>query len=355
MTQMAQESISANSHLLPEKYPQKELFICDVADAVLKDIMPQMEHPFYSLSKKPDIAIKRYENNGSWLEITPSVKGHATIYDKDILVYCISQIIAKMKRGEQVSRRVKINTYEFLVFTNRGTGGKDYKALCESLDRLAGTRIVTNIQSGDEEQRDSFGLIETSSIRRKHGLDGRMLWCEIQLSDWVFNAIRNKEVLTLHPDYFRLSKPLEKRIYEIARKHCGQQYSWAIGLGQLHKKTGSKSPMKVFKQLIKNLVRNNHLPDYSLCLESEKVTFINKNHEKMDKWYNPKSDTQTQYPKINERTYELARKVALGYDVYYLEQEWFDFWYRSGRKRLKNPDGAFMAFCKKVYEKNPNP
>lgn len=355
MAQMTQRSISSNSHLLPEKYPQKELFICDVADAVLKDIMPQMEHPFYSLSKKPDIAIKRYENNGSWLEITPSVKGHATIYDKDILVYCISQIIAKMKRGEQVSRRVKINSYEFLIFTNRGTGGKDYKALCESLDRLAGTRIITNIQSGDEEQRDSFGLIETSSIRRKHGLDGRMLWCEIQLSDWVFNAIRNKEVLTLHPDYFRLSKPLEKRIYEIARKHCGQQYSWVIGLEQLHKKTGSKSPMKVFKQLVKNLVQNNHLPDYSLSLESEKVTFLNKNHEKMDQWYNPESDTQTQYPKLNERTYELARKVAPGYDVYYLEQEWFDFWYRRGRKRLNNPDAAFMAFCKKVFEKNPNP
>ena len=31
-----------------------DLFICDVADAALKDLIPQMEHPFYSLSKKPD-------------------------------------------------------------------------------------------------------------------------------------------------------------------------------------------------------------------------------------------------------------------------------------------------------------
>lgn len=41
--------------LLPERHPQHDLFICDVADAVLKDVMPQMEHPFYSLSKNPKL------------------------------------------------------------------------------------------------------------------------------------------------------------------------------------------------------------------------------------------------------------------------------------------------------------
>ena len=75
-----------------------DLFICDVADAVLKDLIPQMEHPFYSLSKKPETAIRRYEHNGNWLEIIPSVKGLATIYDKDILIYCISQLMEKLKR-----------------------------------------------------------------------------------------------------------------------------------------------------------------------------------------------------------------------------------------------------------------
>ena len=71
--------------LLPDRHPQHDLFICDVADAVLKDVMAHMEHPFYSLSKKPDTNIRRYEHNGNWIEITPSVKDLATIYDKDIL------------------------------------------------------------------------------------------------------------------------------------------------------------------------------------------------------------------------------------------------------------------------------
>jgi plasmid replication initiation protein len=163
-----------------------------------------MEHPFYSLSKKPETSIRRYEHNGNWLQIVPSVKGLATIYDKDILIYCISQLMEKLKRNEKVGPRVRISSHDLLVFTNRGTAGKDYKALCEAIDRLAGTRITTNIRTGEEEQTDSFGLIDAASIRRKHGLDGRLLWVEIKLSDWVFNAIEGQEVLTLHPDYFRL-------------------------------------------------------------------------------------------------------------------------------------------------------
>ncbi len=85
--------------LLPDRYPQTDLFLCDVADAVLKDIVPQLEHPFYSLSKKPETSIRRYEHNGNWLEVTPSVKGLATIYDKDVLIYAISQIMAKLNKS----------------------------------------------------------------------------------------------------------------------------------------------------------------------------------------------------------------------------------------------------------------
>jgi hypothetical protein len=52
----------------------------------------------------------------------------------------------KLKRKEKVSQRVKITSYDLLVFTNRGTSGRDYDALCEAIDRLAGTRITTNIR-----------------------------------------------------------------------------------------------------------------------------------------------------------------------------------------------------------------
>src|SRR5208282_2845497 len=156
---MVTETPNSAEQLVPLRHAKGDLFICDVADAVLKDLIPQMEHPFYSLSKKPETAVRKYEHNGNWLEIVPSVKGLATIYDKDVLIYAISQLMEKLKRHEPVGPRVRISSRDLLVFTNRGTSGKDYNALCEAIDRLAGTRITTNIQTGDEEQRDSFGLI----------------------------------------------------------------------------------------------------------------------------------------------------------------------------------------------------
>jgi len=136
---MVPNTPNIDAQLLPDRHPQQDLFICDVADAILKDLMPQMEHPFYALSKKPETTIRRYEHNGNYLEITPSVKGLATIYDKDILIYCVSQVMHKLNDGQKVSQRVRINSRELLIFTNRGTAGKDYKALQEAIDRLAGT------------------------------------------------------------------------------------------------------------------------------------------------------------------------------------------------------------------------
>jgi hypothetical protein len=118
------ETPNPDQQLLPAKHSKGDLFICDVADAVLKDLIPQMEHPFYSLSKKPETAIRRYEHNGNWLQIVPSVKGLATIYDKDILIYIISQQMEKQKRNEPMGPRVRISSRDLLIFTNRGTAGK---------------------------------------------------------------------------------------------------------------------------------------------------------------------------------------------------------------------------------------
>ena len=101
--------------LIPERHEESsELFVCDIADAVLKDIMPQMEHPFYSLSKKPERDIREYRHHDQWIRIVPSALGQATIYDKDILIYAISQLMAKQSRGEEIGRRIRLNSHDFL-------------------------------------------------------------------------------------------------------------------------------------------------------------------------------------------------------------------------------------------------
>ena len=341
-----------DKQLIPEKYPQGDLFICDVADAILKDILPQMEHPFYSLSKKPETKIRHYEHNGNTLIITPSVKGMATIYDKDILIYAISQIMTKLNAGEEVSPRVRINSHELLRFTKRKTDGRAYIALTEALERLRGTTIRTDIKTGGETQTDIFGLIDTAGFKRKNGINGRLEWCEIKLSDWVFNAIRANEVLTLNPDYFRLRKPTERRLYEIARKHCGRKDEWSIGLTLLHKKSGSQSSLKEFRRKIKPLLKHDHLPDYTIEMDEEtsKITFKNR-----EKWWTDTKQLGNPLPSLSPLAFEEAKKVAGNYDVYYLEREFREWWFNSGKPVPDKLTSAFVGFCKSRHKRKPCP
>lgn len=350
---VAETTNPQQQHLVPLKHAQEDLFLCDVGDAVLKDIMPQMEHPFYSLSKKPEMTVRRYEHNGNWLEVTPSFKGLATIYDKDILIYCISKLIEKMNRGEAVSPKISITSYDLLAFTNRGTSGRDYLALSEAIDRLAGTRIKTNIRTGAEEQEDNFGLVNAATLRRKHGTDGRLLTVTIELSTWVMNAVKAQEVLTLHRDYFRLRKPIERRIYELARKHCGRQPKWVISVEVLLRKSGSQSTMKHFRQMVKQMATNDHLPDYRVTFDEAADQVIFHNREKWTDRTQPVLELADDIPALPTDVFELAKAAAPGYDVYALEQEWRKWWVKSGRPKLVNPSAAFVGFCASRSKKKP--
>ena len=343
----------AKDVLLPERHPQHDLFVCDVADAVLKDDMASMEHPFYSLSKKPETNVRRYEQGCKWLEVVPSVKGLATIYDKDILIYCISQMIAKINRGEAASPYVKIVAKDLLVFINRTTGGKDYEALKDALDRLDGTRIRTNVITGGVEEHSGFGLIDSFKIQRSEKT-GRILEMSVKLSDWVFRSIKHQEVLTLHRDYFRLRKPFERRMYELARKHCGVKDEWKIGLELLQKKCGSNSPLRVFRALVKKVcehdAEHSHFPDYAVTMDDDVILFRNRSGLKAKPDPVGAADDA---PYIDPETMHDAKTAAPGYDVYALYDEWVSWWHDMGKPELKSPGGAFLGFCKKRHERKP--
>ena len=94
--------MSGAGALLPERHPTADFFVCDIFDALPKDDLASMEHPIFSLSTRPDLRILRYAHNGARIEVMPSVKGLATIFDKDILIYCISQLMAALNAGRPV-------------------------------------------------------------------------------------------------------------------------------------------------------------------------------------------------------------------------------------------------------------
>jgi plasmid replication initiation protein len=337
---------TGKSALLPQRHPNHDLFICDVLDAIPKDDMASMEHPIFSLATKADTRLLRYENKNVVVEIAPSVRGLATIHDKDILIYCISQLMAKKNAGEPLAQTLHLNAHELLVWTNRETSGDGYRRLKDAFERLGGTRITTNIKANGEEITEGFGLIESWRVVRETK-SGRMSELKVRLSDWVYRIIQGSEVLTLSRDYFRLRKPVDRRVYELARKHCGEQDEWKISLELLHKKTGASSHSREFKSMIRELVQNDHLPDYQVSLEDEMVNFKNRMS------YKPKAEVR--YPILDPEAYHDAKLVAPGYDVYYLESEWRDMWVASGMPELGFPGKAFVAFCKKRYQMKPNP
>ena len=180
-------------------------------------------------------------------------------------------MVAGLERGREdaTNRTVRFTVHDFLVTTNRGVGGDDYRRLQESFDRLAGTRIKTDIRTGGQRVTDNFGIFERVRIVEKSQDDERMIAVEVTLSEWLYNAVQAMEVLTIHPDYFRLRKPLARRLYELARKHCGHQAQWKIGLDLLQAKTGSKSTLKEFRRAVRAIEADNSLPEYRLVLNND--------------------------------------------------------------------------------------
>jgi plasmid replication initiation protein len=133
--------------------------------------------------------------------------------------------------------------YDFLVTTNRQTSGQGYISLLQdAFERLRGTSITTDIRTGGERVKQGFGLIDEWRIIEKSKDDERMIAVEVTLSRWLYNAVQAFEVLTIHPDYFRLRKPLARRLYEIARKALrASDRMDVLGLSYCRKRRAAKA------------------------------------------------------------------------------------------------------------------
>ena len=285
-----------------------------------------------------------YHNGAISLAIKPTSDGLPTIFDKDVLLYCGSLLMEQINKGIVPPKTLRISSHDLLIATNRRTDGDAYQRLKKALDRLKGVSIKTNIKTNKREVTRAFGLIESYEIIESSRIKDRMIRLEITLSDWFYNSILGKEVLTINRDYFRLGKPLERRLYEIARKHCGKQSSWAIELDNLKDKTGSTSSINKFRFFIKEIEKTNYLPDYTISVSGDDlVTFINLKVE------------ADELPTIKTETIEkgarIVEKANTGWDYGTIREE-FSLQLINGFKPDR-VDGAFINFVKKKVSKSP--
>ena len=343
------------SALLPVRHDEPDLFICDILDATPKGDRASMEHPLFSLSTKKDMRPLEYENGRARLVIEPShTHGRANIFDRDILIYILSQLMAAQEEGHQIGRRVSVCAHDLLQATNRHTSGQAYATLKAALTRLQFTQIQTNIHDHGIAEWRSISFVTESRIT-KEDASGRMLDIEVEIGDWLVKAVENKNVLTLNKRYFQLRKPLERRLYELARKHCGSQPEWRCGLDKLQIRTGSISTPKEFKRLVKAIAKmdeeEDHMPDYTIRLVGDVVYFRPKEEFIENYRPQPKQDTLSGAFLLPLRpdTLEAAREAAPGWDVRTLVTEWRSYSARQG-EAPRNPDKAFLGFCKGWYK-----
>lgn len=328
--------------LEPVRHLQRDFFVLDIADVMPKDDTGSMEHPVFSLATKPDHRHLVYESSAGKLKIIPSGLGLPTIKDKDILIFCISQLMHLKNQGKPIGKSVRFSARALLVATNRPIDGDSYSRLEQAFQRLVGTTFTTNIRTGGKIETRVFSLVEQGGFVRTDDNRFRLDYCEVVLSDWFMRAIVANEVVTISPDYFRLRRPLERRIYEIARKHCGNQNQWKIGLIRLQEKTGSNAPLKRFRYNIKEIITADHTPFYRLELTENDIVI-----------FRPRTKKESYRSNIflpdwaEEKAREIARNK--GWDYYALRGKWMDFAAAAIAKGdpPKDPGAAFVAYCKK--------
>lgn len=258
------------------KEPSRPLtfFLANISNCTLRNAQVSMRLPIFSLHTKPDMSVVRWQSRDGRqsFEVIPSVKGRATQHDKDILIFCISQLVKGLdrRRPDARCRTVRFSAHALLLAIARGVSGEEYRRLWQAFERLAGTRITTDVQTGGKRIRGGFGIIDSWRITEADGdMQGSNTAVEVTLSQWLYNAVESFEVLKLHEGYFGLRKPLSKRLYEIARKHCGRQNQFRIGLEQLRVNAGSTATLKEFKRMVNAIAKEKDaLLEYTVSVDN---------------------------------------------------------------------------------------
>jgi plasmid replication initiation protein len=341
----------------PPNDKQQDFFVPVIYDIPIKDDVNLMDIAPYRLSTKTQANKLHYKlKNAVITVIAPEQYGLATVKDYDVVIHMISYLNAEMEAYRHGQRkavppnRYRPNIYDILKFCRRGDGGKQFKILVDSLDRLSTTYIKIESDDGEDKRAEGFHLIDGWSVVAK-SKTGKVVSAEIGIPRWIYNGIVYSEtptILTLHPDYFLLDLPIDRSLYRLARRTAGKGKS-SYSLLAVHHRSGSTQPLYWFSRDLRELIgKKHHILDYDL-------TIMKGEHgELLEMSYTGKQArraAQPGLPMLQTDTYEKAKRVAPRLDVYALEAEW-RAWVRDTEKEPPHhPDAAFINFCKQKFRK----
>ena len=232
----------------------------------------------YNARKNIKIKERRWKsvNGEQELMVMPTALGQPTMNYKKIIIYIISCLVQLKNDRLPISRKVRFHVHDYLIATHTGVGKEEYERFEQGLDRYVTTAIKTNLKSNRIEITSVFSLIDSYHLSK---VEGRCEYVEVTISEWLFNAVEGFDVITISEDYFDL-KPIEKRVYEVARKHVGNQAEVKIGIKHLLDKSGSDSCLKEFNRMLRAIIDHDSLPDYRVKIIKDDAILYQKDVKK---------------------------------------------------------------------------
>lgn len=249
--------------------PQGELFRLDSPlTGEIRGERSLMAFPFFALSKNAWMKPLAYATPTVTIEVRPSARGVATIYDKEIVLYIASLMALKMDAGKQVSQDFIFTAHDLFSVTGSNHSARSYTRLADALERLQGTQIKTNIEAGGEGEDGFFSWLSEARLQYARSGKGekRLKAVKVRLCDWLFRAIlRDRQVLDYASTYFQLG-PIERRIYEVARSTCVDDEPLEMDLETLKLQIGFQNPLSNFRIAMRQIAAANTIPDYDIVL-----------------------------------------------------------------------------------------
>jgi plasmid replication initiation protein len=251
---------------------QFDLFLPYLADVPLRDQREMMERPFFSLAKSKRLKPIDYRSPDGklWVHVSANPDyGIATIWDADILIYCVSMLADMQRRGRnEIPRKLHLMPYDLLRAIGRPVTGRAYELLGQSLDRLVSTTVKTNIRAENRREAtfswlDGWSQLVDERTERSRGMT-------IELSNWLYEGVlMTGGVLSIDRAYFDITGGRERWLYKVARKHAGGagEAGFSISLPTLFEKSGAEGQYRRFKFEMAKLVERNELPGFTLEFE----------------------------------------------------------------------------------------
>jgi plasmid replication initiation protein len=245
-------------------------FMAIASDVAVKDQMDLMSRCWFSLTaNRTDPIEHAFEDRRSGRKETVRITGTqehgiATIYDQDLLIFVISQLVEANRKGVQASRRVRFTPYQFFAWINRTPTGSAYQRLRDSLQRLRTTTIETTIRS-ESTRRDRIKQFSWISEFGTVEKDGKLSGVEVVVAEWLFESVQGLNVLTLNKRYFDIAGPVERWLYQYARKATGGATGrWIESIKSLYAKSASQQEFKHYADTLRKVAKKNDLPGLRL-------------------------------------------------------------------------------------------